>query len=204
MQLSRRLIPACAGKTPDETENATWEEAHPRVCGENDSLSRFRGDVSGSSPRVRGKRGHCLRFWFLCGLIPACAGKTSIIHAMTPAASAHPRVCGENLPAARVEIRRAGSSPRVRGKLATPRRHGACYRLIPACAGKTGGRDVAAPEPPAHPRVCGENLIPSIRPEIIFGSSPRVRGKLALLSAGDNLNRLIPACAGKTARRRRR
>ena len=31
----RRLIPACAGKTNDESESSSFRPAHPRVCGEN-------------------------------------------------------------------------------------------------------------------------------------------------------------------------
>ena len=50
----------------------------------------------------------------------------------------------------------------------------------------------------AHPRVCGENY-PLLRPYMsVFGSSPRVRGKLlGVVIDRDELG-LIPACAGKT------
>ena len=50
----------------------------------------------------------------------------------------------------------------------------------------------------AHPRVCGENWAFLLLPLRMFGSSPRVRGKLRVF-VGDTLRvGLIPACAGKT------
>ena len=70
--------------------------------------------------------------------------------------------------------------------------------LIPACAGKTPyGKRLIAPRG-AHPRVCGENSIRSERLDRQTGSSPRVRGKLTGEGFIQGLNRLIPACAGKT------
>ena len=74
---ARRLIPACAGKTPSAPPTYPESPAHPRVCGENGISGLVDSVLGGSSPRVRGKlfRGGCHvedeR------LIPACAGKTS-------------------------------------------------------------------------------------------------------------------------------
>ena len=72
--------------------------------------------------------------------------------------------------------------------------------LIPACAGKTTGTQ--PPEGPrgAHPRVCGENVQEVSLVAIPAGSSPRVRGKPHPRRRVDLPRRLIPACAGKTAR----
>ena len=116
--------------------------------------------------------------------------------------AAHPRVCGENLTWWSSTEGTGGSSPRVRGKLATNGIERAEGRLIPACAGKT--RRACGPEsrPRAHPRVCGENIL--VQPEAgrPRGSSPRVRGKLPVDVDSGVLGGLIPACAGKTARAR--
>ena len=49
------LIPACAGKTKPMTMMITYQAAHPRVCGENRSLTAPCPSLFGSSPRVRGK-----------------------------------------------------------------------------------------------------------------------------------------------------
>ena len=54
------------------------------------------------------------------------------------------------------------------------------------------------PLPPAHPRVCGENPLLFIDSFKHIGSSPRVRGKHIGPQQFDDMERLIPACAGKT------
>ena len=71
------LIPACAGKTNTLGYLARGRKAHPRVCGENLLLRSFLLLRSGSSPRVRGKRGEGGQGLESGRLIPACAGKTS-------------------------------------------------------------------------------------------------------------------------------
>ena len=55
--------------------------------------------------------------------------------------------------------------------------------------------------PPAHPRVCGENPLLFIDSFKHIGSSPRVRGKHIGPQQFDDMERLIPACAGKTLRK---
>ena len=152
----------------------------------------------GSSPRVRGK---------LCrvryplggeGLIPACAGKTSLLDGDCFVAAAHPRVCGENSPPTWPTAGNSGSSPRVRGKLDGILSNLPAIRLIPACAGKTTEASQEAANPQAHPRVCGENLTAAAGGGKNEGSSPRVRGKPVSLIGRPMRLGLIPACAGKT------
>ena len=75
--LGGRLIPACAGKTSTTVTPRTTATAHPRVCGENGMRAVPIGDGSGSSPRVRGKRGTAVPAPSEPRLIPACAGKTT-------------------------------------------------------------------------------------------------------------------------------
>ena len=68
----------------------------------------------------------------------------------------------------------------------------------PACAGKTRAFSPRVEPSWAHPRVCGENLFgPGIWPMPV-GSSPRVRGKPHHSRHARHVQRLIPACAGKT------
>ena len=66
------------------------------MCGENQGIGDLDGGLSGSSPRVRGK--HTAGALDLAGkgLIPACAGKTSVSSRGELPNWAHPRVCGEN------------------------------------------------------------------------------------------------------------
>ena len=152
----------------------------------------------GSSPRVRGKRRRPGGGFLRRGLIPACAGKTRRRGDADPDRWAHPRVCGENQAVRYESTYRQGSSPRVRGKRNIQFSDFRYYRLIPACAGKTGCQAARNRIGPAHPRVCGENdqRLPSVL--LIPGSSPRVRGKLRGRVNICDCERLIPACAGKT------
>ena len=118
------------------------------------------------------------------GLIPACAGKTQPRMGRNRGRGAHPRVCGENSSRPSGMSARAGSSPRVRGKL--------------DFGAKVNRRRVA------HPRVCGENPHDHRpRPER-RGSSPRVRGKPLAPKSRPRGRRLIPACAGKTCEHARK
>ena len=168
------------------------------MCGENRHLALRSRERSGSSPRVRGKRGivHVART--VPGLIPACAGKTVLDQSSNGGLWAHPRVCGENARGRSDSVSPRGSSPRVRGKLNPVHVARAVGRLIPACAGKTKNSRKPRAGLPAHPRVCGENITVNSEEAGAQGSSPRVRGKrasryVALFGMG-----LIPACAGKT------
>ena len=90
--------------------------AHPRVCGENEMGDTEILWVEGSSPRVRGKLKRLELGERSDRLIPACAGKTTIITEDLPVSGAHPRVCGENVSSRKKISRIRGSSPRVRGK----------------------------------------------------------------------------------------
>ena len=71
-------------------------------------------------------------------------------------------------------------------------------RLIPARAGKTSPPSARWAKPRAHPRACGENDNELRKAYRGGGSSPRVRGKRALVLDCDFEGRLIPARAGKT------
>ena len=51
----RRITPADAGKTRQikSGESQLWD--HPRGCGENLEMEKFKYNVPGSPPRMRGK-----------------------------------------------------------------------------------------------------------------------------------------------------
>ena len=192
------LIPACAGKTRSCTlAFSTWT-AHPRVCGENEILTAEDLNSQGSSPRVRGKHAAFATEIPYGRLIPACAGKTKSLRSASALRRAHPRVCGENAAFKALDALDEGSSPRVRGKLASDGSHYIRHRLIPACAGKTQARGVEKCSVWAHPRVCGENHPSQGGRARRWGSSPRVRGKLGKRRLNVLGEGLIPACAGKT------
>ena len=194
----RRLIPACAGKTLALVKLPRLRSAHPRVCGENLPYRSHLAPCRGSSPRVRGKRSSTGGVGALAGLIPACAGKTIRGKKVASSVRAHPRVCGENPGWFETVARDAGSSPRVRGKRRKREVGGVLLRLIPACAGKTARPTCQTVRGPAHPRVCGENVLMNEAAAHMMGSSPRVRGKQRRTRVDCIHKGLIPACAGKT------
>ena len=158
-------IPAHAGKTvsPSSISSLMW--AHPRSCGENNDLSAGELRLQGSSPLTRGKRGLRRVPGVVDRLIPAHAGKTTRRSSGGPPGAAHPRSCRENGAVAVGPIFPHGSSPLMQGKLdvrdVVPPGGG----LIPAHTGKTLERWDLRPSWRAHPRSCGENLMPSILPD---------------------------------------
>ena len=71
-------------------------------------------------------------------------------------------------------------------------------RIIPACAGNSEtGRRYRHPRLD-HPRVCGELMTSRACGLRATGSSPRVRGTLAIQQARCARIRIIPACAGNS------
>ena len=147
---------------------------------------------------MRGKRERISSRFIRGRLIPAHAGKTKDGKSLIRVHRAHPRACGENGAAGGMTARIRGSSPRMRGKLQSPRQAPGAYRLIPAHAGKTRRRGDAELDRWAHPRACGENITQSMPQLSNAGSSPRMRGKLSNLVSNLWNVRLIPAHAGKT------
>ena len=195
-----RYIPACAGNRWRPPRTPSWDTVHPRVCGEQRADLTLPTDADGTSPRVRGtgRRQHSLRL--VERYIPACAGNSRNPTLPVGGKTVHPRVCGEQAKATPCGRRCGGTSPRVRGTVATQARQERDPRYIPACAGNSwlvgSGTDVT----PVHPRVCGEQALTAFMLSFSVGTSPRVRGtgrpRLQRRAAG----RYIPACAGNRAR----
>ena len=195
------LIPAHAGKTALDTDPGLRAGAHPRSRGENGTRVSLELLSWGSSPLTRGKRGSRDHRPDARGLIPAHAGKTSMVSARPPPSGAHPRSRGENHEGTEIVGFIVGSSPLTRGKLLCRllalRRHG----LIPAHAGKTDTPFARAVTHAAHPRSRGENSKDGGFKWLASGSSPLTRGKPGHLQVLRKAPGLIPAHAGKTAPR---
>ena len=132
------------------------------------------------------------------GIIPACAGNTRANCCARTRTGDHPRVCGEHGCVNAASCTLAGSSPRVRGTLDCPLTMPSTGGIIPACAGNTLEAARRACGERDHPRVCGEHFGTSGVPYCAMGSSPRVRGTLAALTARNDAAGIIPACAGNT------
>ena len=161
-------------------------------------ISISRRAPNGSSPLTRGKLAINVGGASLFGLIPAHAGKTDKENVIATIPSAHPRSRGENASGEGCIPAWSGSSPLTRGKHLLWRLVSNRQRLIPAHAGKTAIRTNLWFGVEAHPRSRGENLKGAGRLVIGGGSSPLTRGKRAARRRGRNLERLIPAHAGKT------
>ena len=130
-------IPAYAGKTrPPISPWLAWSE-HPRVCGENTKRVWSATGTSGTSSRMRGKRGRSGQWHLSWRNIPAYAGKTHRRAAGTPLPREHPRVCGENRPTSATTTIHGGTSPRMRRKPHATSAQATTTRNIPAYAGKT-------------------------------------------------------------------
>ncbi len=110
--------------------------------------------------------------------IPAHAGNTPATVAGPDRRSVHPRACGEHRGGVSWAILDRGSSPRMRGTLASATNVLRVYRFIPAHAGNT-----AAP----NTRLFYDN-----------GSSPRMRGTRPQVGLVLARHRFIPAHAGNT------
>ena len=146
------------------------------MCGEH---YKHRGSITpnpGSSPRVRGTLELDVELRRVCGIIPACAGNTSMPFAQPPRPRDHPRVCGEHkrLPIAEATV--GGSSPRVRGTPEPVSLPVLSTGIIPACAGNTSPHSWTIRPSGDHPRVCGEHVTVTLMLAFAWGSSPRVRG----------------------------
>ena len=150
---------------------------------------------------MRGKLFLRLRFTLLERNIPAYAGKTAFCCTTESKLSEHPRVCGENSPTLRPRCGWIGTSPRMRGKRMWRLDSLLGPRNIPAYAGKTAACRLVPIAPAEHPRVCGENNDPGLPPVNQIGTSPRMRGKRALIGDVLRMARNIPAYAGKTSGR---
>jgi len=194
----RWLIPACAGNTRSRHSRPSWTPAHPRVRGEHRLAPLLQVRDDGSSPRARGTPLGASTEEPPHGLIPACAGNTTVPLPTCSTSLAHPRVRGEHFPSVGPRGRVPGSSPRARGTPARGVPRGLGARLIPACAGNTLGRDNLRPRIEAHPRVRGEHNRGFDFGFQRGGSSPRARGTQAVQVVLMVGFRLIPACAGNT------
>ena len=175
---AKGITPACAGKTSREIMFWIPVKDHPRVCGENRIFSICKKFSTGSPPRVRGKQQKMQINFYSRRITPACAGKTLNPATSPPTCEHHPRVCGENALYAQQIEKVSGSPPRVRGKPSN-----IINRLLYT---------------EDHPRVCGENCPCFFQIINRLGSPPRVRGKHDLQAYKRYLQRITPACAGKT------
>ena len=194
-----RLIPAHAGKTSRSSPVMRPAAAHPRSRGENASIGPPRPSGPGSSPLTRGKQTHEISHELEGRLIPAHAGKTTVLAKPVGSSGAHPRSRGENAYILAPGRSPVGSSPLTRGKPGIDGLVNGGGRLIPAHAGKTALFCEVLADRGAHPRSRGENVAGVDWGLSEVGSSPLTRGKQPFSARCSRIAGLIPAHAGKTS-----
>ena len=195
-----RITPAGAGKTSSSYRTTIHLQDHPRRCGENYPSRSSHESNTGSPPQVRGKPLKGANSSNTYGITPAGAGKTDNYRARRARQRDHPRRCGENAPFLRRTVRRPGSPPQVRGKLAAFHAAPAARRITPAGAGKTHRGVLRSCRRKDHPRRCGENEMQIITARVSEGSPPQVRGKPERAFYCPLVLGITPAGAGKTPR----
>ena len=193
------IIPACAGSTRSRRAARAWRRDHPRMCGEHSDALGQVGILQGSSPHVRGAHGTKTLGLLFGGIIPACAGSTWHQDARTVVRRDHPRMCGEHVMCLESVWIELGSSPHVRGAPGVDGRLRRCGGIIPACAGSTRRNACGRFASRDHPRMCGEHGEIEVDGCACPGSSPHVRGALAVIRFWRTIVGIIPACAGSTA-----
>ena len=134
----------------------------------------------------------------LPGIIPAYAGNTLRTWDGWWFCWDHPRVCGEHNIAHDADVTLAGSSPRMRGTLASANFTILLTGIIPAYAGNTVFRGNSEGYRRDHPRVCGEHITYAVEGASSQGSSPRMRGTHYIPVAHVPRDGIIPAYAGNT------
>ena len=155
---------------------------HPRACGEQSPSSPPGARGMGSSPRVRGAAALGVDLGRLAGIIPARAGSSDPIEKKSRPSRDHPRACGEQEGRSSLQEGKQGSSPRVRGAVGAARADEAEHGIIPARAGSSTRASPSKITPWDHPRACGEQFLRTRKTSSNRGSSPRVRGAVAIVS----------------------
>ena len=147
---------------------------------------------------MRGKP-HCFRCRpYSPRIIPAHAGQTRQTLHIECGLEDHPRACGANSTKYNARHMPTGSSPRMRGKPLRFLVFDPCGRIIPAHAGQTTIFSFNSARWSDHPRACGANGVWGVFNIRGHGSSPRMRGKPAVIYPRLGARRIIPAHAGQT------
>ena len=129
-------------------------------------------------------------------------GKARYIAASVALFWDHPRVCGEKKKMNMRKDKRMGSPPRMRGKADYTPVVDVRVRITPAYAGKSDNFVAALSDFGDHPRVCGEKPDAPSLCVAPLGSPPRMRGKVAAISAYNAAPGITPAYAGKSYEKR--
>ena len=177
---SPRITPACAGKTGAASARQRAAPDHPRMRGEDDAFAVGGVADFGSPPHARGRHVYDVNSLYPYGITPACAGKTKLLLNGIHFFGDHPRMRGEDTTLFEGAKRVLGSPPHARGRLLNRITAGMLFT--------------------DHPRMRGEDRFSKPSTFSDRGSPPHARGRRRHLVRRAVVQRITPACAGKTSR----
>ena len=169
----------------------------PRVR-EKRLFKLYSGKEARIPPRVREKQLKLTEIDWNDRITPAYAGKTFTSTIELSLVRDHTRVCGKNQQSQTLKVLIVGSLPRVREKQVYSNYFLLCFRITPACAGKTLWDDLPYLQIQDHTRVCGKNWFSTGLAVDVLGSHPRVREKPIKCYGCRTVSGITPVCAGKT------
>ena len=193
-----RFIPAGAGNTLTKRAALCGLSVHPRWRGEHVQFTGAAGDGEGSSPLARGTPLDYICTHSNWRFIPAGAGNTLAVCALTLGVTVHPRWRGEHASSECMTGFPAGSSPLARGTLIPFLDDATIQRFIPAGAGNTKMESARKQSHAVHPRWRGEHSGCHCQALLCSGSSPLARGTPCRGPRSLVTRRFIPAGAGNT------
>ena len=170
------ITPACAGSRHSSWLRLGPSRDHPRMRGEQVSISVPRVPAVGSPPHARGAAESKRNAQGPVRIIPACAGSRR---------------------AQRSARGRTGDHPRMRGELARQTGTGRAGRgITPACAGSRRPRRACSLTHQDHPRMRGEQQWKTFWAVVAPGSPPHARGAVVAEHPGDHHDRITPHARG--------
>ena len=214
-----RFTPTRVGKTRDALLSAASFAVHPHACGEDAVADNAVAPGAGSPPRVWGRQSWPAGASRWGRFTPTRVGKTLWHNAVGQGHMVHPHACGEDRGRPVRSLAHPGSPPRVWGRRFvrgtearrvrfTPTRVGKTIRpgrhwrqgagFTPTRVGKTAKVGNSTRFNPVHPHACGEDSIVSISAALLYGSPPRVWGRLDGCPSRLSLRRFTPTRVGKT------
>ena len=195
----RGSSPHARGTPPRHPFRRRTHVDHPRMRGEHVVVGGVQNVGQGSSPHARGTLEKRPDRRPATGIIPACAGNTSIPAPSMPTRRDHPRMRGEHITYHIEGETSPGSSPHARGTHFLSAKACAGIGIIPACAGNTAHQILDSFNARDHPRMRGEHHAAFFHPVSSLGSSPHARGTPRVGAVMRSRLGIIPACAGNTA-----
>ena len=151
-----------------------WD--HPRLRGEQTTISIIISIIVGSPPLARGTAITYPTGRKEYGITPACAGNRCNLLNKCNLMRDHPRLRGEQLITGNGTCPRSGSPPLARGTVPDAKCILSGQGITPACAGNRIQKldDITAAED--HPRLRGEQFGADLKKCIGWGSPPLARG----------------------------